>query len=105
MRMFKCEIARETNDKEPQSYTLTGDELVEYLNNTTFTVHKAEKITADHDKIEETIKEKLQEAYREILGHHSLHSGDITPLQQNGLENNEEELVETTTEWIESRLK
>lgn len=104
MRMFECLIGRETNTKEPQEYTLTGDELVEYLNNETFTVYKAEKIQVDRDKIKETIQSKLQEAYGEILSHHSLHTGDITPLEQEDMDSKEDQVVEATTDWIERRL-
>lgn len=104
MRMFRCLIGRETNDKEPKEYTLTGDELVEYLNNETFTVYEAEKVTVDRDKIKEIIQSKLQEGYSEILSHHSLHTGDITPLEQEDIDSKEEEVVEATTDWIERRL-
>lgn len=104
MRLFKCDIAREDQDEAKGKYTLTGDELVEYLNNENFTVHKAEKITVDKQEIEKIMEAKLQEAYREILSHHCLNTGDITPLQHNDLESNEEQVVKTAQKWIESRL-
>jgi len=104
MRLFKCLIGRDTNSKEPNKYTLTGDELVEYLNNETFTVFEAEKIKVDEDKIKEIIQSKLQEAYGEILSHHSLNSGDLTPLEQDAIDSGEEEVIEATTDWIEGRL-
>jgi len=104
MRLFKCEIAREDNKAEKEGYTLTGDELVEYLNDEAFTVFTAEKISVDEDKIEEVIRAKLQEAYAEILTHHNLNSGDITPLEIMDMDSKEEQVVNVTQDWIEGRL-
>jgi histidinol dehydrogenase len=104
MRLFNCEIVREDGNAGKEDFTLTGDELEEYLKNPDFTVHKAQKITADKEKIREVMESKLQEAYTEILGYHNLQTGDITPLQQNKIEGEEDELVDSVTEWIERKL-
>jgi len=104
MRMFKCEIQDRNNNAGIEDYTLTGDELEEYLKNPDFTVHKAEKITADEEKIREIIEKNLQTAYSKILGYHKLHTGDNTPLQQHEMDCIEDDLVESTTEWISRKL-
>jgi len=58
---------------------------------------------ADTEHIKQKIKDKLNEAYSDILDHHNIESGDITPLQQADIEKSEAEVVESTVQWIQSR--
>lgn len=54
----------------------------------------------NEDKIEEIIKEKLQEAYSEILDGHGIESGDVGIEEQIEFDKKEDELIETTKNWI-----
>lgn len=59
----------------------------------------------DQDHIEEKVKSKLQEAYSDILEHHDIESGDITPQRQVAMDGAEKHIIELTTSWIEGQLQ
>lgn len=105
MRKYKCKIEDTTNDAGIEDFGLTHSELIEYLKNEDFIVHEAERIHADSEYIKEKIEEKLQEAHRDILSHHDLRSGDISPLEQEVMIEKTNKLVEETESWIEGRLQ
>lgn len=49
---------------------------------------------------EEIIKEKLQEAYREILENRGIESGDISPEMDRELKEKENQLIKTVEKWV-----
>lgn len=58
----------------------------------------------DEEKVDAEIKSKLQEAYRELLDHHNIESGDIAPAEKERLDNAEDKVVEATENWLGNTL-